>query len=174
MGHDEQAGSSRHHFSKETRRLRDHVNALAWLLDNAIRLPGGFRIGIDALIGLVPVLGDAAGMFLSAHIIYSAARLGAPSSLLMRMGLNVAMDSLVGLVPLLGDILDMTWKANQRNAQLLDRFLADPAGAARSSRGCLGLLLLLFAVCIGLTVLLAGLVSKWIWRTVTHGAVSPG
>src|SRR5918999_2546085 len=100
---------------------RRRLARLAWLLDNSIPLPGTrFRIGIDAIIGLVPGLGDLLGVLLSSYIVREAARLGAPPSVLTRMAFNVAPEGLVGLVPVVGDVFDAAWKANQRNLVLLD------------------------------------------------------
>ena len=117
----------------EPTRLR--LNRLAWLLDSSMRIPGtDFRIGLDALLGLVPGAGDAAGMLLSAYIVLAAARLGVPGSILSRMMLNVAVEGLVGAIPVAGDVFDAAWKANQRNAALLNAWLDRPAPAAASSR----------------------------------------
>ena len=112
------------------------VRGLAWLLDNSIPIPGTrFRIGLDALIGLIPGLGDAAGAVFSSYILLEAGRMGAPRSTLLRMGANVLIESIVGLVPLLGDLFDAGWKANQRNLQLLERSMETPILARRRDRG---------------------------------------
>ena len=112
------------------------VRGLAWLLDNSIPIPGtGIRIGLDALIGLIPGLGDAAGAVFSSYILLEAGRLGASRSTLLRMGANVLIESVVGIIPLAGDLFDAGWKANQRNLQLLERSLAAPALARRKDRG---------------------------------------
>lgn len=143
--------------------IRQRLNALAWLLDNSIRLPGiGFRIGLDALLGLIPVVGDAVGVLISGYIVREAARLGVPRSTLVRMVANVAIEGLVGMVPLLGDVFDAAWKANQRNARLLNEYVANPGRAAASSRKFVvllgaGLLALLF-----LMGLLAALFWSWV------------
>lgn len=118
----------------DVRRTREQLRSLAWLLDSSIRLPGGFRIGVEALIGLVPFVGDALGVLFSVYIVGQAARLGVPRSVLMRMAMNVGIEGLVGLVPLAGDLFDAAFKANQRNVQLLERHLERPAETARSSR----------------------------------------
>ena len=112
------------------------VRGLAWLLDNSIPIPGtNWRIGLDALIGLIPGLGDAAGAVFSSYILLEAGKLGASRSTLLRMGANVLIESVVGIVPLIGDLFDAGWKANQRNLRLLERSLETPALARRRDRG---------------------------------------
>jgi hypothetical protein len=135
--------------------VRRRLARLAWLLDNSIPLPGTkFRIGLDALLGLVPGLGDVAGVLLSSYIVREAARIGAPPALLARMAWNVAVEGIVGMVPFLGDVFDAAWKANQRNYALLEAHLQNPRRTARSSRlfvallviGLVALMLLLGAI----------------------------
>jgi hypothetical protein len=82
-----------------------------------------------SLIGLVPVLGDLAGVFLSGYILREAAGLGASRSILARMAFNVALEGLVGMIPFAGDVFDAAYKANQRNVRLLNDYW--PAEAAR-------------------------------------------
>ena len=125
---------------------RRKLERLAWLLDSSIPVPGtSFTIGIDALIGLVPVLGDLVGVLLSSYIMSEAARLGAPRTLLMRMAFNVGVEGVVGIVPFAGDLFDAAWKANQRNVRLLGAWLEHPARAERSSA--------LFVIGLGLALL---------------------
>ncbi|NMG55464.1 DUF4112 domain-containing protein [Aromatoleum aromaticum] len=127
--------------SREGAHTREKLRALAWLLDSSIRLPGGFRIGVEALIGLVPFLGDAVGVLLSGYIVREAARLGMPRSVLLCMIGNVAIEGIVGVVPILGDVFDAAWKANQRNVQLLEQHVDDPAATTRSSRRLVALVI---------------------------------
>ena len=125
---------------------RRKLERLAWLLDSSIPIPGTrFSIGLDALIGLVPFLGDLVGVLLSSSIVGEAARLGASRSVLARMVFNVAVEGLTGLVPLAGDVFDAAWKANQRNVRLLGAWLEHPARAERSSA--------LFVIGLGLALL---------------------
>jgi hypothetical protein len=125
---------------------RRKLERLAWLLDSSIPIPGTrFSIGLDALIGLVPFLGDLVGVLLSSYIVGEAARLGASRSVLARMVFNVAVEGLTGLVPLAGDVFDAAWKANQRNVRLLGAWLEHPARAERSSA--------LFVIGLGLALL---------------------
>lgn len=100
------------------------ARSIARLLDTAVRVPGtSIRFGLDAVLGLVPGIGDFAGAALSGYVILTAARAGAPNTLLARMLANVGLDTLVGAVPLLGDLFDVAFRANVRNAALLDDWL---------------------------------------------------
>jgi len=110
------------------------VRRLAQVLDTSIPLPGGYRIGWDAVLGLIPGLGDGAGAVLSAYIVLQAVRLGASREVLVRMVGNVALEALLGAVPFLGDFFDAAFKANVRNVRLLEGHLANPGTARRASR----------------------------------------
>ena len=115
-------------------RRRTGIDRLAWWLDNAIAVPGTrFRIGFDALIGLIPGIGDLAGTLLSSYIIAVAASRGLPPSALLRMAINVGIEAIVGLVPIFGDLFDAAWKANQRNIRLMQQFDQAPRAARRQS-----------------------------------------
>lgn len=103
----------------------DRLRWLAALLDTAVRLPGGARVGADAIIGLVPGIGDAITTAMAAYIVYEAKRLGVPKRKLLRMAANVAIDGLVGAVPILGDLFDVAFKANIRNLRIIERHFAD-------------------------------------------------
>jgi hypothetical protein len=96
------------------------LEALAALLDTAILVPGtNVRFGLDALIGLVPGIGDVVTTLLSLYLVNEAKALGAPRHLILRMLGNVALDGVVGAVPLAGDVFDVMWRANRRNMKLL-------------------------------------------------------
>jgi hypothetical protein len=136
----------------------ERLRAMARLLDSAFQVPGTrFRWGLDALLGLVPGIGDAIGAILSAIIIFQAARLGASKATLTRMMGNVALDTIVGEIPLIGDLFDTGWKANTRNMALLDAQLQGPAATSRASRK------VLFLVGGGLLLLLAGIVAAGVF-----------
>lgn len=125
------------------RRARD----LARVLDSAVRIPGTeIRFGLDALLGLLPAGGDVAGAALSAMIVLAAARWGAPASLLARMTANLVMDALVGALPLVGDLADIGWRANVRNVELLESYLASSEPKRRSRAALLGVGVLLTVV----------------------------
>lgn len=112
-------------------RLR-RVHRLSRLLDDWLRIPGTrYRIGLDGLIGLIPGLGDVIGSLLSAYILFEAIQLGAPKTLLLRMAGNITLEMLVGTIPILGDLFDFAWKANRKNANLLDAYLRSSSDSRR-------------------------------------------
>lgn len=107
-------------------RQRPFHEKLSWLLDNSIPLPGGYRIGLDGLIGLIPGIGDFVGGLLSSLIVIKAYQSGVPSVIVFRMFLNVLVDSALGCLPLVGDLFDFVWKANHKNSLLLARYELAP------------------------------------------------
>jgi Domain of unknown function (DUF4112) len=105
------------------------LDALASLLDTAFILPStNVRFGFDALIGLIPGIGDVITTAISLYIVHEARQLGAPLHVIMRMLANVALDGFVGAVPLVGDAFDVMWRANRRNVRLLREWLAREGG----------------------------------------------
>lgn len=110
----------------------ERLRHLAYLLDDAFRIPiVNYRFGIDSLIGLVPVIGDLAGFFVSAYLIYRARRLGAPSELQARMMAHSTLDLFIGSVPVVGDVLDFFIKPNRRSIRLLESYLESGMPATR-------------------------------------------
>lgn len=141
---------------------RGRLERLAWWLDSSIRIPGTrFRFGLDALIGLVPGLGDVAGLVLSSYIIAEAARLGVSRIVLVRMGFNVALETLIGAIPLVGDLFDAVWKANQRNVQLVGQYLREGAVVRRRSGLLLGALLVVGLLGLGAILLVVFAILRW-------------
>lgn len=108
---------------------------LARLLDSRFRIPGTqVRFGIEPVLGIVPGIGDAAGLALSSYVILQAVALGARGATVARMVANVAVDAVFGVVPVLGSVFDVWFKANTRNVGLLERHGIDPDGTAEWSR----------------------------------------
>ncbi len=100
------------------------LDRLSRLLDIAFVVPGtNIRFGVDAILGLVPVVGDWAGVALSSIIVIEAARVGVPKPLLARMIGNVVIEGVLGSVPIAGDVFDVFWRANRRNLALLREHL---------------------------------------------------
>jgi hypothetical protein len=146
------------------------ARALARLLDSAVRVPGtGIRFGADAVIGLIPGLGDIGGAALAGYLVILAQRLGVPRAVVLRMLANVAVDTLGGTVPLIGDLFDVAFKSNMRNVALLERALERPAATTRTSR------LMVAGTILGLAVLVAaGLVVTVLAIRAIAGAVNGG
>src|SRR5262249_39738359 len=110
------------------------IESVVRLWDEAVRVPiFGWRVGLDAIVGLVPGAGDLIGALVSSWVVLIAARLGVGTPTLIRMALNVGIDALVGAVPILGDLFDIGWKANRRNYDLLRRWRGSPGTVHRSS-----------------------------------------
>jgi hypothetical protein len=144
--------------STERGRL-ERLRRLGYLLDNSIPVPGTrLRFGLEAIVGLIPGVGDLVGGGFSAYIILQAARMGVPASLLTRMGWNLLVDVVVGAVPFLGDLFDAGFKANLRNLALLEEHVQGPSASRQASRRFVAvlavLLLLVLAGGLALTVFL--------------------
>lgn len=138
---------------------------LAWLFDESIEIPIlRWRVGLDALIGLVPGLGDVAVTTLGGYALALAFRLRAPAPVLFNMVANVGVDALLGAIPLVGDLFDMAWKANTRNRRLLDRWLADPQRTERRSRWTLVWVSLTFVAVVGLSFWLVVVIMALLFR----------
>lgn len=97
---------------------------MANLLDDAIRVPGtDRRVGIDPIVGVLPVAGDAVMAALSGYVVAEAIRLDVPRETVLRMVGNVLVDFFGGSIPVIGDLFDAAFKANVRNVELLEEAL---------------------------------------------------
>lgn len=97
---------------------------LSRILDKLVTIPGTpIHIGLDPLVGFLPIGGDILGVILASYIVIEAARIGVPKGILTRMVLNVIIDGLVGTVPIMGDLFDFAWTANEYNIKLLEEHL---------------------------------------------------
>lgn len=102
------------------------VRAVSKLLDEAFRIPGtNYRIGIDPILGILPVAGDAIPTALSFYPIVEAYRVDAPTSMLAKMATLVAIDAVVGSIPVIGTLFDAVWKANMWNLRMLERHIEE-------------------------------------------------
>jgi hypothetical protein len=104
-------------------------------MDDLFRVPVlGWRFGLDALIGLIPGLGDTTTSLVSFYILAAAVRYRVPKITLLRMGLNIGLDYVIGSLPLIGDFADAWWKSNQMNVELLRKRATVSAEEARAGR----------------------------------------
>lgn len=116
-------------------KIDESLEQLSWLMDDLIRIPGvGWRVGLDALVGLIPGFGDTATSLVSFYILAAAVRYRVPKVTLLRMGLNLGVDYLVGSLPIVGDLFDAWWKSNQRNVALLSKRATVSASEARQGK----------------------------------------
>lgn len=107
--------------------VRKRLEGLAWLFDNSIPIPGlNMRVGLDAIVGLVPGIGDLISAGVSMYLMSEASKLGVSPAILIRMAGNVMIDTIIGSIPFVGDLFDMGWKANTRNVRLLVEHLDQP------------------------------------------------
>lgn len=114
--------------SVEYQQRLERIQRVARLMDNAIGIPGTqLRLGLDALIGLIPGVGDVAGLVVGLWVVQQARGVGAPRKIQIDMLRNLAIETVLGSVPVLGDLFDVAWQANQRNWQLLDAWLKSTA-----------------------------------------------
>ena len=111
------------------------LERLGWLMDDLFRVPVlGWRFGLDALIGLIPGLGDTSTTLVSFYILAAAVRYRVPKITMLRMGLNIGIDYLFGSLPVVGDFADAWWKSNTKNLDLLRRRATVSAEEAREGR----------------------------------------
>jgi len=151
------------------------LERLSWLMDDLIRVPVlGWRFGLDALIGLIPGLGDTTTSLVSFYILASAVRYGVPKITLLRMGINIAIDYVLGSLPFAGDLFDAFWKSNQMNVELLKERATVSAAEARQGKASdwffVGLIIfVLIFLAVGSAV-----VSLYLLLLITRGLVNAG
>lgn len=120
----------------DPRSVRRRIEALEQLLEGLFEIPLiRKRIGLDALVGLLPVAGDAVTGLMGLYLVWEARNLGLPRWKLVRMAANVGIDTLVGAVPVLGDLFDLAFSSNTRNLRIIRRHLDrhHPASATISA-----------------------------------------
>ena len=105
--------------------VRRRVEALENLLEGLFEVPGlgDRKIGLDALVGLIPVIGDAVTAAFGLYLVWEARNIGMPRWQLWRMAGNVGIDSLVGAVPIAGDLFDFAFRSNTRNLKIIRKHL---------------------------------------------------
>ncbi len=140
------------------------LDDLAFYLDGLFRVPGtGWRFGLDAVIGLIPNVGDTLTSFASFYILIAGVRYGVPKITLLRMAFNIGLDYAVGAIPFIGDAFDLFWKSNQQNMNLI-RTRASGHGKGKTSDYIFvfGLIGLLIAILAG-SIIVSGFILYWIF-----------
>jgi len=108
------------------RAILERLDRFSRLTDSSISLPfTRFKIGVEAIIGLIPVVGDMAGLALSGYVLVEAQRAGASKEVKLKMLRNMGIDFVGGLLPVFGDAFDAIYKANTRNTRLLKHYLEE-------------------------------------------------
>lgn len=126
MLHERSAKVSETASGIDRKREIERLENLAHWLDSRFRIPGtDIRFGLDAMVGLLPGIGDGGTALLSFYIVHQARRIGAPLPLRIRMTGNIVLDLLTGAIPLIGDVFDLGFKANRRNVTLLRKHFSD-------------------------------------------------
>lgn len=127
----------------KTENIPDHVQHLAYLLDDSIPIPGtSRRIGFDPIVSLLPVSGDILSALVSLYIIVKGFNGGVTRGAVLQMLFNIGIDIVIGATPILGDLFDASWKANARNIELLKT--SNPAPGREASWGFLVVILVGF------------------------------
>jgi hypothetical protein len=136
------------------------LDNLAHLLDGAFKVPFvGWRFGFDFILGLIPAVGDFATSLVSFYILIAGVRYRVPKITLVRMGMNILIDYLVGLVPIVGDIIDIFWRANEKNIFLIkERASPDRGGTASDYFFVGGIVFVLASVLLGTIAMSAWLI----------------
>jgi hypothetical protein len=142
----------------------EQLRRWAVLLDSVFKVPGlPVRFGLDAILGLVPGLGELTTPFFTVALLVTGVRMRVPPVVLARMVINAAVDAIAGLVPIIGDLFDIGWKANQRNLDLLERHLVPGTPPTRADRwivaagvGLIALVVLLTVAVLVLAVWMVG------------------
>ena len=149
-------GASR---TERFRAAERRIEQVTHWLDELIGIPGTpVKVGLDPIVGLIPVVGDAVAGVVGAWVIAEAARFGIPRIVLARMVVNLVVDLAIGAIPLLGDLYDVAFRSNSRNLRLFRRHALEPDASTRGDQ----------AFFLGLALLVVGL----LWLILTAiGAV---
>lgn len=145
--------------------LRDSADSIARLLDSVVQIPGtSIRVGLDALLGLIPGLGDWIANLIGTTILFFAVKLEVPKIVIVRMAFNLGINTLIGTIPGLGDMFSIWFRSNLKNARLLRRYTSKQTTHATPGDWLfvIGLLAGTFGIAIGtFALLLWGFKALW-------------
>ena len=120
----DQMANSLPSMSRDPHSVRQRVEALEQLLERSFHIPGTkVPIGLDSIIGLVPVLGDVVTAAMGAYMVWEARNLGMSKWQLLRMAANVGVDTALGAIPLAGDVFDFIWRSNSKKLRIIKKHL---------------------------------------------------
>jgi len=150
--------SSRKTTEAKQKAVLMRLNRFSRIMDSSIGIPlTRFRLGVESLIGLLPVVGDVAGLTLSLYVFLEAQQVGASRAVKLKILRNIGIDFVGGLLPVVGDAFDVLFKANTRNTKLLENYLndqlAEPAQRAFPWQAWIGLSILFAVIALGLAAI---------------------
>ena len=142
------------------------LDDLSRYLDGLFRIPGtGWRFGLDAIIGLVPNVGDTLTSLASFYILFAGVRYGVPKITLLRMAFNIGLDYLVGSIPFIGDAFDFFWRANKQNMDLIrERATGKDKGTTSDYIFIFGLIGFLILLLIA-SIIASGVILYYVFRS---------
>jgi len=122
--------------SRDPQAVRARVEAMEKLLERAFVIPGINRpIGVDSIVGLIPVVGDIATALMGAYIVWEGRNLGMSKMQLTRMAANIGIDTALGAIPFAGDMFDFFWRSNSRNLRIIRKHLDKHHPGTRTIEG---------------------------------------
>ena len=122
--------------SRDPQAVRTRIEAMEKMLERAFVIPGINRpIGLDSIVGLIPVVGDIATALMGAYIVWEARNLGMSKLQLTRMAANVGIDTALGAIPLAGDVFDFFWRSNTKNLKIIRKHLDKHHPGTRTIEG---------------------------------------
>jgi hypothetical protein len=123
-------------ISRDPQAVRNRVEAMEKLLERAFVIPGINRpIGVDSIVGLIPLVGDVVTALMGAYIVWEARNLGMSKMQLTRMAANIGIDTALGAIPLAGDLFDFFWRSNSRNLRIIRKHLDKHHPGTRTLEG---------------------------------------
>ena len=140
-----------------------HLKKVAKAMDSQFKLPGGFSIGWDGILGFFPGIGDLFTNSVSFYILYKAAVIGCGPAVIIRMGLNVLLDNVIDVIPVIGNFFDIFWKANNKNIALIEKYVANPRQTTVRSRFAIAAALSVVALFLILSLTIVVMVAVWAW-----------
>ena len=122
--------------SRDPQAVRQRIEAMEKLLENTFVIPGINRpVGLDAIVGLIPVVGDIVTGLMGAYIVWEARNLGMSKWQISRMAANVGIDTALGAVPIAGEVFDFLWRSNTRNLKIVRKHLDKHHPGAKTLEG---------------------------------------
>ena len=120
----DQLSKARPSMGRDPHSVRQRVEALEQLLERSFHIPGTkVPVGLDSIVGLIPVVGDLITAAMGAYIVWEGRNLGMSKFQLARMTANVGIDTALGAIPFVGDAFDFIWRSNSKNLRIIKRHL---------------------------------------------------